>query len=106
MEHIVRHGISDAREAEERIKELVSLGFAKRSTKSGTNNSYKITLKGEFAIASIFHASIIILVGALALLSAIASLSSLAIGGPLLAFSAGLFGYIYLMFRSKKLLWK
>jgi predicted transcriptional regulator len=101
LEQISRYTINDAREAEERIRELVSNGLAKKSNNS--INSYKITLKGEFAIASSFHASLILLAGVIALLSAISSLSSsLIVGGALFAFSAGLFAYIFLMFRSRK----
>lgn len=106
FEQIAKLGATDARDAEQKIHELVSLGLAKRSNKSGNQNSYKITLKGEFAIASTFHASLILLVGVLTLFSAIVSLSSISIGGALLAFSAGLFGYVYLMFRSKRSLKK
>jgi hypothetical protein len=106
LEQIARNGAADAREVDQRILELVTRGFAKRSIKSGTKTLYKITLKGELAIASTFHASLMLLVGVIALLSAIVSLSSFSIGGALLAFSAGLFAYDYLMFRSRKSLKK
>jgi predicted transcriptional regulator len=102
LEQIGKYGASDAREAEQIIRELVLSGLAKRSNKSGNQNSYKITLRGELAIASTFHASLILLVGVLTLFSAIVSLSSISIGGALFALSAGLFGYVYLMFHAKR----
>ncbi len=101
LEQISRYANNDLRDAEQRIRELVSLGFAKQSVKSG-DQRYKITLRGEFAVASFFHLSLMVLVAALILFSAVVSLSSIPIGLALIALSAGLFGYVYLMFRAKR----
>jgi predicted transcriptional regulator len=98
-EQISKHAGNNTAEVERQVNELVSKGFAKKS-----NNSYKIALKGELAIASIFHTSIIIIAGVIALLSAVLSLSPISVGGTLLAFSASLFGYVYLMFKSRRAL--
>ncbi len=104
IEQISKQVASDPADAEHVTRELLSLGLVKQSSRSGDQSSFKISFKGELAAASFLHMSLFILIGIVTLVGGIASLSSLLVAGVLIAVSLGLFGYIFLILKARRLM--